>query len=86
MNGVALEIGDSVAACGTFLKNSTKYSPERGSFASVGAVVTLVEKSSIGRAKINAETNGTDQIDEANKVVSVRSPQLARVCSLRVIK
>lgn len=86
IKGYAVEIGDDVSACGTFLQVKKKYEPKTGTTDVVGAMVTLVEKSTIQSGKMNAQTNDSDQIEKKNETVSVKSTGLNRTCTLAVVK
>lgn len=86
MNGLAVEIGDSVSACGTFLQVKKKYEPKTGTTDVIGAMVTLVEKSTIQSGKMNAQTSDSDQIEKKNETVSVKSAAMNRTCTLAVVK
>jgi len=82
----AVEIGDAVSACGTFLQVKKKYEPKTGTTDVVGAMVTLVEKSTIQSGKMNAQTNDSDQIEKKNETVTVKSSGMNRTCTLAVVK
>ncbi len=86
IKGYAVEIGDAVSACGTFLQVKKKYEPKTGTTDVVGAMVTLVEKSTIQSGKMNAQTNDSDQIEKKNETVTVKSSGMNRTCTLAVVK
>jgi hypothetical protein len=86
INGYAVEIGDDVSACGTFLQVKKKYEPKTGTTEVVGAMVTIVEKSTIQSGKMNAQTSDSDQIEKKNETVSVKSAGMDRTCTLAVVK
>lgn len=86
MAGLAVEIGDSISACGTFLQVKRKYEPQKGTFDVVGAMVTLVEKDSIQSGKIKAQTADTDHIEKNNQTVAVKNVGLNRTCTLAFVK
>jgi hypothetical protein len=86
LKGYAIEIGDDVSACGTFLQVKKKYEPKTGTTDVVGAMVTLVEKSTIQSGKMNAQTGDSDQIEKKNETVSVKSAGMNRTCTLVVVK
>lgn len=85
-SNLAIEIGDQVSACGTYLQVKRKYEPEKGTFDVVGAMVTLVEKSTIQSGNMKAQTSDSDQIEKKNDVVSVKSSGMDRTCTLAVVK
>lgn len=85
-SNLAIEIGDQVSACGTFLQVKKKYEPQKGTFEVVGAMVTLVEKSTIQSGNMKAQTSDSDQIEKKNDVVSVKSSGMDRTCTLAVVK
>jgi len=86
LKGYAVEIGDDVSACGTFLQVKKKYEPKTGTTDVVGAMVTLVEKSTIQSGKMNAQTSDSDQMEKKNEKVSVKSVGMNRTCTLAVVK
>ncbi|MDZ4082988.1 MAG: hypothetical protein U1E10_08635 [Bdellovibrionales bacterium] len=85
-SNLAIEIGDAVSACGTYLQVKRKYEPKKGTFDVVGAMVTLVEKSTIQSGKMNAQTSDSDKIEKKNDAVSVKNSGLDRTCTLAVVK
>ncbi len=85
MNGMSIEIGDKVSACGTFLRIKEKRDLDQPPVDAISAMVTLVEKSSIATGKMNAKTEGTDQLEKKAQTLAVQNTGLARTCTLRVL-